>query len=104
MNLSRRAVFWILRLRTAKPPISGTTNFVPGDQRITMRISLLLRQRQALLIQSIALMTVIGILRVHIAKMGIAEKVELTSVSLPAIENQELMALSLLSTLVMRGR
>jgi hypothetical protein len=49
-------------------------------------------------------MTVIGILRVHIAKMGITKKVELTIVSLPAIDNQELMALSLLSTLVMRGR
>jgi hypothetical protein len=49
-------------------------------------------------------MTVTGILKVQIAKLGIAEKVELTRVSLPAKDNQELMALTLLSTLVMRGR
>jgi hypothetical protein len=49
-------------------------------------------------------MTVIGILRVHIAKMGIIEKVELIRVTLLAIDNKELMALSLLSTLVMRAR
>jgi hypothetical protein len=35
--------------------------------------------------------------------MGIIEKVELTRVSLPTIDNQELMTLILLSTLVMRG-
>jgi hypothetical protein len=49
-------------------------------------------------------MTIVGSFKVHIAKMGIAEKVELTRVSLPAIDNHELMALILLSNLVMIGR
>jgi hypothetical protein len=39
-----------------------------------------------------------------IAKIGIAEKVELTRVSLPAIDNQVPVAFSLLSILEMRGR
>jgi hypothetical protein len=43
-------------------------------------------------------------LRVHIAKICIAEKVDLTRVGLLAIENQVLLAFNLLSILVMRGR
>jgi hypothetical protein len=43
-------------------------------------------------------------LRVHVAKIGIAEKVEFIRVSLPAKESQRLVEFSLLSILLMRGR
>jgi hypothetical protein len=49
------------------------------------------------------LITEYSSLRVHIAKIGIAEKVELTRVNLPAIDTQVLVAFDLLSILVMRG-
>jgi hypothetical protein len=64
----------------------------------------LMLESQRRLTRSMAFMTVTNSFKVHIAKMGIVEKVELTRVSCPTIDNQVLVALCLLSTLVMRGR
>jgi hypothetical protein len=52
----------------------------------------------------IVLVTEDDSLRVHIANIGIAEKVELTRVSLPAIDRQVLVSFNLLSILVMGRR
>jgi hypothetical protein len=50
------------------------------------------------------LITAAGNLGVHIAKIGIAKKVEFIRVSLPARESQRLVEFSLLSIMLMRGR
>jgi hypothetical protein len=70
------------------PFISGTTNFVPGDLRILVRIFI------AAAPEIVPFDTVNGVndryrnFKVHIEKMGIVEKVELTRVSLLAIDTK----------------
>jgi hypothetical protein len=51
-----------------------------------------------------ALITAANNLRVDITKIGIAEKVEFTRVTLPARESQRLVEFNLLSILLMSGR
>jgi len=103
--LRRRLSFWVERFKIPRPPSSlGKQHIVQAALGGFLQLISDPLQRQCFLYLSICVTIVLESRKLHIEKVGNADKTALVSCNLPASLRKEEKATSLLSHLVVRGQ